>query len=95
MGNYRLTPDAEDDLWRIYNYGLERWGEAQADRYYYNFIEQFEKIAQQPLLYQAADHIRAGYRRCICGADTIYDRINGDIVEIMNIIGRQDTDEMI
>ena len=49
MGNYRLTPDAKADLRRIYNHGLEKWGEAQADQYYNDFFDRFEQLAKQPL----------------------------------------------
>jgi toxin ParE1/3/4 len=95
MGKYRLTADAKDDLRRIYYRGLEKWGEAQADQYYNAFFDRFEQIAEQPYLYQAVDHIREGYRRNVCGVDSIYYRVVGGTVEIMNILGRQDTDEAL
>ncbi len=82
MGNYKLTPDAKSDLWRIYRHGLEKWGEAQADQYYNDFFDRFEQLAEQPYLYQAVDDIRKGYRRSVCGVDCIYYRIEGDTVEI-------------
>ena len=53
MGNYRLTPDAEDDLWRIYQWGFRKHGEAAADEYYFAFFDRFEQLAEQPYLYQA------------------------------------------
>lgn len=91
MGNYKLSEDAENDLIRIHQYGVIRHGEAQADKYYFAFFDRFEKIAEQPYLYQAVDHIREGYRHSVCGRDTIYYRIVKDSVEIMNIIGQQNT----
>ena len=90
MANYSLTADAKADLRRIYFEGLDKWGEAQADEYYNAFFDRFEKLCEQPLLYPAVDDIREGYRRCVCGVDSIYYRINADAVEIMRIIGRQD-----
>lgn len=33
MANYNLSPAAEDDLYRIWLYGLETWGEDAADQY--------------------------------------------------------------
>ena len=39
--------------------------------------------------------IREGYRRSVCGADSIYYRINGDTVEIMNILGQQNINETL
>jgi toxin ParE1/3/4 len=52
-------------------------------------------LAEQPFLYQAVDDIRGGYRRSVCGVDSIYYRVKGDTVEIMAILGQQDIDEWI
>jgi toxin ParE1/3/4 len=41
------------------------------------------------------DDIRAGYRRSVCGIDSIYYRVQGDSVEIMAIIGQQDLDQWL
>ncbi len=95
MGSYRLTPDAEEDLWRIYQWGFREYGEAAADEYYSAFFDRFEQLAEQPYLYQAVDDIRKGYRQSVCGVDTIYYRVVGDMVEIMNVLGRQDRDEWL
>lgn len=91
MANYRLTRQAEQDLQRIYAHGIRTYGETQADKYFMAFFDQFEQIARSPGLFQSVDYIRAGYRRSVCGVDSIYYRIGGDgIVEIMTILGRQD-----
>ncbi len=95
MGNYRISEDAKEDLKRIYKRGLREYGEAKADKYYLAFFDRFERLAEQPLLYQAVDHIRKGYRRSVCGVDSIYYRIEGDTVEIMNILGGQDTETIL
>ena len=95
MGSYRLTSDAKEDLWRIYHWGVRKYGETAADQYYSAFFDRFEQIAQQPYLYKSADDIRLGYRQSTCGVDTIYYRIAGDFVEIMNILGRQNRDEWL
>ncbi|WP_350153730.1 type II toxin-antitoxin system RelE/ParE family toxin [Thalassospira sp.] len=42
--------------------------------------------------YQAIDAIRAGYRRCIFGAHTIYYRTDENSVHIMRILGREKPD---
>jgi len=90
MGHYKLSEDAKADLARIYRRGISDYGEAKADKYYAAFFIRFEQIAEQPNLYQAVDHIRKGYRRSVCGVDSIYYIINGDTVEIINILGQQD-----
>ncbi len=95
MGKYRLSEDAKNDLIRIHQYGVRKFGEAQADKYFFEFFDQFELIASQPLAYLAVDHIRPGYRRCVCGVDSIYYRIVEDTVEVMSIIGRQNVDEIL
>jgi len=95
MGNYRLSENAKADLTRIYRRGLREYGEAQADKYYQAFFERFEQLVEQPLLYQAVDDILPGYRRSVCGSDSIYYRIDGETVEIMAIIGQQDLDEWV
>lgn len=90
MAKYRLSKTAKQDLIRIHHYGVEKFGMQQADRYYNTFFEYFDIITRQPLSFESVDVIRKGYRRCVCGSDSIYHRINQDIVEIMTIIGRQD-----
>lgn len=90
MANYKISPGAEDDLYRIWSYGARKFGEAQADKYYRALFTHFEIIANNPYLFPSVDYIRKGYRRCVTGVDSIYYRINMDTVEIMAIIGRQD-----
>lgn len=95
MATYQLSQDAKSDLKRIYKYGIREFGEAQADKYFKALFTRFEEIAENPLHYQLVDHIREGYRRCLCGSDNIYYRIGNNNVEIMNIIGKQDIEEYL
>lgn len=90
MANYRLSNAAKEDLIRIHHFGVERFGIAQADRYFDSFFDQFEMIAKWPLSFESIDYIKEGYRKCPCGSDTIYYRMNDNMVEIMTIIGMQD-----
>ncbi len=90
MAEYRLSNEAREDLIRIHHYGVERFGMAQADNYFDSFFKYFDIIAQQPFSFESVDYIKKGYRRCACGSDSIYYRVNDDIVEIMAIVGRQD-----
>lgn len=95
MGSYKLTWQARDDLKRIWLYGVTKHGEQKADQYHRGLLERLEQIAEQPYLYQAVDYIREGYRRSVYGTESIYYRINGDMVEIMAILGRQDTGDWL
>lgn len=92
MANYKLSKLAHEDLIRIHHFGIRQFGELQADKYLNAFFDYFERIAQRPYSYESVDYIKQGYRRCVCGTDSIYYRINNNIVEIMTIIGRQDLD---
>ena len=92
MANYRINEDAKADLQRIYRRGVLEFGKAQADRYFDALFDRFEEIAEQPLQYRAVDDIREGYRRSVCGVDSIYYRIVDNKVEIMRILGQQDID---
>lgn len=90
MAKYKLSNEAKNDLIRIHHYGIEKFGMTQADKYFESFFEYFEIIAEQPFSFESVDHIKKGYRRCVCGVDSNYFKINGNMVEIMTIIGRQD-----
>ena len=92
MGTYKLSSEAQNDLIRIHQRGLREFGETQADKYFYELIRRFEKIADNPLLYPAVEDIREHYRRSVCGVDSIYYRIADEGIEIMAIIGRQDAE---
>lgn len=89
MANYLISNEAKEDLIRIYRYGVEKFGATQAERYFNTFFEYFEIIAANPYSFESIDIIKPGYRRCVCGSDTIYYRIENMIVEIMAVIGKQ------
>jgi len=90
MTKYKLSNVAKDDLIRIHRYGVKKFGMAQADKYFDSFFEYFDIIAQSPYSFESVDFIKEGYRRCVCGSDSIYYKINDNVVEIMAIVGRQD-----
>ena len=89
MANYKLSRVAKDDLIRIHQFGVRKFGLTQVDKYFDSFFEYFEIISKQPFSFESVDFIKKGYRRCVCGSDSIYYRINNDTVEIMTIIGKQ------
>ena len=90
MADYHLSPKAEQDLLDIALYGLERFGPAQSERYHEALKERFQEIADYPLQFPAVEHIRPGYRRSVCGAHSIYYRIEYQSVVIVRILSRQD-----
>lgn len=46
MANYFLTNKAIDDLSKIWEYTYEVWSEHQADKYYYELLENCQELAK-------------------------------------------------
>ena len=95
MANYKLSPNAVEDIERIWFYGLEQWGVAQADKYVKTLYQRFSELAKNPRQYPSVDNIREGYRRSVCGSNSIFYRIEGTDVEIIAVIGQQDLQEWL
>ena len=95
MAKYKLSNVAKEDLIRIHHYGVKQFGIKQADKYFNSFFVHFERIADNPLSFESVDFIKPGYRRCVCGVDSIFHKIGEEVLEIMTIIGRQDLNELI
>lgn len=90
MAKFKLSNVAKEDLIRIHHYEVKKFGTVQADKYFNSFFEYFDIISQRPFSFESVDFIKIGYRRCVCGSDSIYYKVSNEIVEIMTIIGRQD-----
>jgi len=90
MADYLISNSAKEDLIRIHQYGVKQFGERQADKYFEAFFQYFEIIAERPFSFESVDYIKKDYRRCVCGVDSIFYRINKNTVEIMAIVGSQD-----
>lgn len=95
MLDYKLSPEAEDDLYRIWTYGFSRFGVNQADTYFEAFFEEFKRISENPYHYPSVDYIKKGYRRAVSGVDSIYFQIIDKTIVIMAIVGRQDIDVIL
>lgn len=90
MASYELSQAAERDFESIFEYGIETFGLDQALRYQNAMVQRFDKLAEQPRLYPAFDHIRAGYRRTVYGSHSIYYRLDSHGIVIARILGQQD-----
>lgn len=90
MYKYHLSFEAEEDIVRIFEYGLGRFGLQQANKYYDMLFDCFTKIASNPFMFPVVTKYRDVDRFCVCGVDTIYFNIKGNEIEIITIIGRQD-----
>lgn len=95
MIKYKLSYAAKEDLIRIHQYGVKQFGMKQADKYFNSFFDHFELISEKPHSFESVDFIKPGYRRCVCGVDSIYFKTDGNLVEIMAIIGKQDLNQLL
>ncbi len=95
MTKYKLSNEAKEDLIRIHQYGISKFGIKQADKYFDSFFNYFDTIVQRPFSFESVDYIKNGYRRCVCGSDSIYFKVYDDVIEIMAIIGRQDIEAIL
>lgn len=89
MTDYFLTLEAKEDLWRIYEYGISRFGDSQAEKYLFILHDCFNKIVSNPHLFPMASSFKNVERYCVCGVDTIYYNVKNNRIEIVTIIGRQ------
>lgn len=87
--NYFLTREAKEDLWRIYEFGVYRFGETQADKYLSMLHDCFHKISLNPFMFPVDTKHKVIDRYCVCGTDTIYFNIKEQEIIIVTIIGRQ------
>ena len=90
MYKYFLSFEAEEDIVRIFEFGLGQFGLQQANKYYDMLFECFVKIASNPFMFPEVIKYNSVQRYCVCGVDTIYYNVNGYEIEIITIIGRQD-----
>ncbi len=87
MANYRLTNLAVEDLANIWNYTFDNWSETQADYYYRQLIEGFEKIAKNPNSGKSYDGIAQDLFGMFVNRHIIFNRvITSDEVEITRIL---------
>ena len=72
MAEYQLTNDASDDLLKIFLYGFETFGEAQAEDYREDMRRCFQRLADNPRLGRKADEVAPGARRHEHGRHVIF-----------------------
>ena len=94
MANYKLSNTAKEDLIRIHQFGVQKFGMKQADKYFNDFFNAFDRIAKSPFSFEAVDFVKNGYRRCVSESDSIYFKVVDASVEVMTIIGNQDLEKI-
>ena len=86
MSGFVLSPRARADLDGIWNYSVETWSAAQAERYLRQIADAFEILSADPRRGQDCSEIRRGYRKFATGSHVIFFRMNGGVVDVIRIL---------
>ena len=95
MASYKLSQAADEDFENIFDYGIDTFGLEQAVVYQTGMKMRFDDMAENPMLYNAVDHIKQGYRRSVFGAHSMYYTVENDGIKIIRILGRQHPDKAL
>jgi toxin ParE1/3/4 len=87
---YVLSPRARRDLSEIWDYSVEQWGNAQADRYIRLIAAACAGLAAGRITQRSADAVRPGYFRHAVGSHVLFYRARrGGGIEIVRILHRR------
>jgi toxin ParE1/3/4 len=86
VSGYVLSPRAQRDLDKIWDYSEEFWGVRQADRYVLDLRNALDRLLEHPMLGRLVDDIRVGYRKHRCGSHFIFYRLAGDSIVVVRIL---------
>ena len=94
MSRYLLSPAAQTDLGKIWDYTYESWCEAQATAYLRELQWAIERVAANPLIGRSCDEIRPGYRKFAAGSHTFFYRADADgVIDVVRVLhNRMDVD---
>jgi toxin ParE1/3/4 len=86
---YTIAPRARRDLQDAWFYSRDRWGRRRADAYVRELTATIEHLAANPLLGQACDDVRPGYRRHPAGSHMLFYVIRDEAVVVMRALHQQ------
>ena len=93
---YDLSANAKDDLRNIYRFGLDRFGEAQADLYLAELLEYLIGLGLHPSSAPVIDELPRRPRRGVYKSNAVfYDYILAEPIRVRRILSAQDTAAML
>ncbi len=81
-----FSPRAQADIADIWDYTVERWGIAQAERYVRLLEATISDLSASPKRGRACDEIRRGYRKYPAGSHVVFYKISGVDIDIIRIL---------
>lgn len=97
MTRYLLTPAAQGDLDLIWDYTMQGWGSAQAERYLRAIRDACAELALGQRLSRSAEDIRTGYSKAAVGSHLLFFRrdASGDLIIVRILHRRMDAGQHI
>ncbi|MDA0207455.1 MAG: type II toxin-antitoxin system RelE/ParE family toxin [Acidobacteria bacterium] len=86
MRKIRMQALAEADLVDVWIYTQERWGETQADRYFDELEAGILRLAHNPELGRACEHIRADYRALRINRHIVFYKLEPSLIRVVRIL---------
>ncbi|MGB9153837.1 MAG: type II toxin-antitoxin system RelE/ParE family toxin [Alphaproteobacteria bacterium] len=90
---YVLSPAAQHDLGKIWDYSYASWGKDRADAYLREIRAALTSIATAPQLGRECAFVRAGYRKYPVGSHILFYRLLTNGIDVIRILHqRMDAD---
>ena len=86
MKRFVVSPRAQVDLEKIWNYTAARWSDQQAEGYIREIWQAIEVVAADPRKGRACDDVRAGYRKHLVGAHVLFFREIDAGIDVVRIL---------
>ncbi|KAF0184586.1 MAG: type II toxin-antitoxin system RelE/ParE family toxin [Hyphomonadaceae bacterium] len=86
MAEFRLRPEADDDLASIWRWTLDRWSRNQADDYHDTLTAAMALLAEEPHRGQSAADIDEGLMRRTCNAHVIFYRLANHGIDVVRVL---------
>ena len=91
MNQYVLAEAAKNDLQEIYDFGIYKFGYAQATKYLEGLQDYFDALTKNPDIGKQRDEIKAGLYSLPHVSHVIFYRILPDRIRIVRVLhGRSD-----
>jgi toxin ParE1/3/4 len=86
---FTVAPRARRDLQGAWIYSRDHWGLRHANSYVRDLSAIIQWIADNPMLGQACDDVRPGYRRHPAGSHVLFYEIRDNDVVIIRVLHQQ------
>ena len=83
---FKTSPETDNDLIKIYEYGFLKFGEAQAEKYFSELQDCFQLLNESPFICRERDEFNPPVRICHHGRHLIIYLIMDDYILIVRVL---------